>query len=574
MPLLEECDVLCIGGGGAGILAAITAAEQGAKTLLVCKGLLGHGNTRIGGGLTSYTGLESYKGQEDTPRVFLEDMIVGGDYLNKQELAEIITTLAPEAVHTLERYGMFFSRKESGELGNPLPMLAGGHRFARALSSPAGGILYSHALRGALARAGVKAYQESMVTRILTREGAVGAVAWSLKTGEITVFRAKNIIIATGGCGWLYYPHTDNMRMITGDGIALAYQAGARLVDMEQVQYILGLTHPDSMIGIACAEPGLTGPRGKLRAADGEILVEKVRTLTRAQLANIIALELQRGRGTSHGGLLLDMRDNLEHPRGEKILRHIRSLVGVFFDAVLFAYGKGCYDWREPWEVAPTAHFLMGGIDIDTQGQTSLPHLFSAGESSGGVHGGNRLGSVAYAEAFIYGIRAGRFAAQLSKEMVMPELPQEQIAAEMARIDDLVGRRGSYRPVELKRCLQQTMWEKVGPTRSASGLEEALQTIGELRERYGQIRVSPGQRYNMEMLDALELPLMLDIAEAITRSALARQESRGAHVRLDYPERDDRGWLKNILVYQREGEMRIAFRPVRLSRIGLGGSDG
>jgi succinate dehydrogenase/fumarate reductase flavoprotein subunit len=566
---LEEYDVLCIGGGGAGVLAAVTSAHQGAKTALVCKGLIGYGNTRIGGGLTSYTGLESHKGKPDTPREFLQDMIIGGDYLNRQDLAEVITDQSPQAAHTLERYGMFFSRKESGELGNPISMIPGGHRFARALSSPAGGIVYSHALKEALAQSRVKTYQESMVTKILTHNGAVGAVGWNLKTGEAFGIKAKNTIIATGGCGWLYYPHTDNMRMVTGDGIALAYQAGARLLDMEQVQYIVGLTHPDSLIGIACAEPGLTGPLAKLLNAQGEILIEKVRTLNRAQFANIIALELKKGGGTKYGGLILDMRDNLSHPRGDEILNHIKRLVGVFFDAVLFAYGKECYDWKEPWDVAPTAHFFMGGIEIDPYGQTSLPHLFSAGESSGGVHGGNRLGSTAFAEAFVYGIRAGERAAASAKEMPPPTIPEAHLRDEMVRIESLRDKKGKYRPIELKKCLQQTMWERVGPTRSERELKVAFESIQEIRGKYNDIQVTGIKRYNLELLDALELPLMLDLAEAITRSSLMREESRGAHVRLDYPQRDDKKWLKNILVHQKEGEMCLTLRPVSLNKIGL-----
>ena len=569
----KKCDVLCIGGGGAGVTASVSALDNGANVILVSKELIGYGNTRLAAGGIVYTGLTS---SEDTER-FFKDLIIGGEFLNNQPLSEIMAREAPEATIMLERFGILVARNKDGMLPPPDALQFGGHSIKRTIPIPSAGVGIGQALRSANVKSNIEALEETIVTKLLTNENqeVVGAICLNLKFGKTYVISAKKTILATGGGGWIYYPYTDNTRAATGDGYALAYDVGAELIDMEHVQFVpFAITHPKSMVGLVCGEPYIAGPKGKLLNEDGKEILSEVSKKTRAQVAKAIILEVEKGKGTSFGGAILDLRENKGTSEGEIIYSLHKTVFKTLTDIVEFAYGKKAADWQEPWDVYPTAHYFMGGIRVDENGSVPLiNNLYAIGEVSGGLHGANRLGSVSLAELFVFGQRAGRMAALSAKEMDQPTLNKDQINIEVNRIHNFIGKKGSFRPIQLKREIQTMMWKLVGPARSEEKLKAALEQIEVISEKMDDVTVSNSKCYNFELLDVLELPWMLIVAKAIALSALKRRETRGAHVRVDYPNRDDEEWLKNVIIRKGdEREMKIRLDPVELTKIGVEGN--
>jgi succinate dehydrogenase/fumarate reductase flavoprotein subunit len=412
-------------------------------------------------------------------------------------------------------------------------------------------------MRSAAARAGVEALEEVACSELLVEDGTVvGAVALRITSGEPVALIAKTTILAAGGAGSLYYPHTDCMPSVSGDSYGLALRAGAELVDMEQIQFLpFGLTHPPAMLGAPCGEPSMAGPHGKLLNARGEIVLEEIMPRTRAAVARVMMEEIEGGGATEHGGLLLDHRPNLEAPGGASLAALMQKMAGPFLDIVRRAYGKKAADLEEPWDVLPTAHYVMGGVKTDEWCRSRVPALYACGQAQGGVMGGNRLGSTSLTEIFVFGKRAGRAAA---REAAARELADERTAREpLERLQSLFGTDGAVRPVELKRALQSSMWEKVGPLRNHAGLGGVLDQIKSTERQAHDLRSSRTKPWNSEVLDAIELSHMLVSAEAIAASALERRESRGAHVRSEFPERDDEGPVRNMIVEMRDGRCAV-----------------
>jgi succinate dehydrogenase/fumarate reductase flavoprotein subunit len=566
MMIERTCDLLCIGGGGAGITAAIVASEKGADVLIVSKDHIGYGNTRIIGGVMAYGDLDPSREGED----FFRDIIVGGEYLNNQKLCRILAKEAPEATILIERFGGMVKRDSKGKISPEVLLQVGGHTAPRTLILPSTGPGVGQGLRFGIAQRNIKTLEKTIVFDLLKEgEKVLGAVCYQLTSGKIIVIKAKKTLLATGGGGWIYYPHTDTSRVTTGDGYALALDAGAELVDMEQVQYIpFSLTHPSGVVGIIVGEPFTAGPAGKLKNVHGKEILPEVALKTRAQVSNAIILEVEKGNGTKYGGCLLDLKANKFHPQGKILYKHYtEGIFKCFTDIIRTAYGRAAAEWEEPWDVYPSAHYFMGGIVISEWGEVKgVENLYACGEVSGGVHGGNRLGSVSMTELFIFGKRAGEKAAQEIADQDYPEVDRSLVNSYVERLKGLIGKKGKYRVIELKRELQKAMWEKVGPAREGKKLKEGLRILSSIEERLKEINIPGKEIYNTELVDAIELSFMLPIAKSIALSALARKESRGAHVRLDYPKRDDENWLKNIIVKKdRDGEILVDTRPVDLN---------
>lgn len=555
-----DFDVICVGAGGAGVTAALSAAKAGARVAILSKEPIGYGDTRISKGVMAYAGLS--KG--DSPEEFYRDLLEGGEHLNDGELTKTVSRETVLAVLTVEGFGHIFRRDEEGRISGKVLSPAGGHKFPRGLSSPSEGVSIGNALRAAITRAGIALFEETMTVKLYSEEGRIhGALALRLLSGDAVFFRAPSVVLATGGAGWLYYPHTDCMQSATGDGFSLAYEAGAELVDMEQVQFIpFGITHPRPFIGLLCGEPATAGPFGRIFNNRGEIILEGINTMTRAQVAKAICMEVEKGGGTRHKGLILDLSPNLAHPKGLQARQKIKE-TGIF-EPVREAYGEKAYEWEEPWDVSPTAHYHMGGIRADSEGRTKVKGLYAAGQAQGGIHGGNRLGSVSLAEIFIFGRRAGRSAAQdaLGEEREIKGF-ESVIPRDVQELKSLYGSQGSHRPIKLKRRLQELMWKKVGVLREEEKLREALEELREFEALTRDLSISPIKRFNLEVKDALELQMMLISARAIALSALERKESRGAHVRVDFPQKDDLGWRRNILVWKEGMEMKVRAEKVR-----------
>jgi len=550
-----DFDVVCIGGGGAAVAAAVTAAKK-ANVLLISKEPVGYGDTRLAVGATAYP----YLVPDDTPDIFYEDLLDGGEHINDRDLARVIVNEAHVAVEMLENFGCLFRRDANGTFGPAVISRAGGHSFARGVTPPGKGVAIGGALRAALARAGVSVLEETIAYRLLVNQGRIAGVAcFSLPTGEVITIKSKAVILAAGGGGWLYYPQTDCSRGTTGDAYSLALRAGAELMDMEQVQFVpFALTHPASMRGIFLGEPNLAGPDGVLLDKSGQLVLKEINTMTRAQVTRAMVEALVQGRGTEKGGLFLDLSGNLKTEKGRQAWSSMKERGQL--EAVRLAYGEQAYRWEEPWEVAPTAHYFMGGVKVNHHCESRIKGLYAAGQSQGGVHGANRLGSVSLTELFVFGRIAGESAAGYAGETGEINLPEngEEIIKGLA---GLQGRGGAYSPLKLQQELQQAMLELAGPGRTAQSLRSGLDCISFLESKSKNLSINPCREYNLEVLEAIELEHMLVTARAVVLSALLRQESRGAHLRLDYPATDAR-YLGNVVANQVNGQIEARFVEV------------
>jgi succinate dehydrogenase/fumarate reductase flavoprotein subunit len=531
-------DVVCIGGGGAGVMAAVGAASGGARVALVSKEPVGYGNTRMAVGATACAGLPG-----DSSEEFISDILAAGEGINDPVLVETLVADAREALAVLEGFGHTFIRGQDGMLSI---WAVGGHKKARTLQSSGGGPGLGQSLRGAVEKHGVDLLEDSLVLGLI-RDGdrVSGVQLLDLADGKESVLWAGAVILCTGGGGWLFYPQTSNARTATGDGYALAFRAGAELVDMEQIQALpFGVTHPGAYRGTICGEPATAGPAGRIMNGCGETVLDGgINKMNRAQVVRHMAGHIRKGCVGEHGGLFLDLRPNLLREDGDKILDRQRS-TGIF-RVILPAYGRRAYDWEEPWEVLPTVHFFMGGVRVDIDGRSCVPGLFAAGEAQGGLHGGNRLGSVALTEIFVYGLRAGRAAAKFAARAGKAQMIQPAPVA-----NGHFGRQGAHKPVTLVRRLQSLLWESMGLVREKEKLLQAMKDIEEIQKLSRNVRISAERIYNTEMQDYIELDFMLLTARLALTGALLREESRGAHLRFDYPDSGGEKWQKNIILRQ------------------------
>jgi len=551
-------DVIILGAGGGGCAAAIMASQTGASVAILSKESIGGGNTRLTGGMMTCPGVSD----GDSAEILKEDMIRGGGYLNNIELVDTISNNATKAIQFIESLGQFFLRDEGGFLSSKSASSLGGHSFPRSFTSVAEGISISRALRHAVIGSSIAIFEDTFVFSLLTDNSKIqGALAVDLKTSDFLVFSAKTTVLATGGCGWLYYPQTTNIRFATGDGYALAYEAGAELVDMEMVQFFpFAMNHPAHFAGSILGEPRLAGPKGQLINGVGEVVLDgNINRMTRAQVTAVMAREITAGRTTKWGGLKLDLSGNLDVP---DMVAYKKRMVKRF-EKIRKAQGEAAYQWKEPWDVSPSAHYMMGGVKNDSIGRSTLLGLYVAGEVGGGSMGANRLGSTSLVDVFVIGMAAGNEAACCAKESVQRPIEDSMVIPEIKKIERLFSRRGKFPPIKLKRELQKLMLDKVGIARDEKSLTSAISEIDRLQEQANtELIVSSITRYNNELLDALELNKMLTCARMIATSAQMRRESRGAHFRLDYPETCDAHWLKNIRLRKEKERLAIFFSDI------------
>lgn len=570
MEQIIEMDVLVIGAGGAGCVAAIEGKRQGARVFLLSKDLIGYGDTRgSGGAIAAAFGTED---PQDNPEKHFQDTVRGGEWLNDQELVRTLTERAQMAVINLERYGNIFERQKD----NPEKYWShkmGGHRFPRTLENGlSAGIELGHCLRETVQRYDVDFMERIMVTALLTQDGrVVGATGIDTISGEFWVFRAKEVIMANGGAGELFAPHTTTSRYNTGDGYVMAYRVGAELMDMEMVQFMpYALTHPESMAGRQMGEPELAGKYGQLLNALGERIMKKydpelMELSTRARVAAAIAREVKEGRGTNFGGCLLDLRENRKDP---DFLYHFKTRRKIRYETVKIAYGLNAAELGEPWDVYPTQHYFMGGIRVDTQCRSNVPGLWAAGQAQGGVHGANRLGTNSLIEVFVFGMLAGRNAARNALQKSLLPIPAQQVADEKNRIYGIRDRKPQkgLEAFSLRKRLHKLAWDQVGVVRDGEGLKKATGELEDIRSQLSMAYLSSTMlRCNPEWVEYLETLNMADLTEMIVRSALMRQESRGAHYRVDYPDRDDKEWLKNVIMLKDGDRMKLYTVPVKFS---------
>jgi succinate dehydrogenase flavoprotein subunit len=581
-------DVLIIGAGGAGLRAAIEAAGMGARVAVVCKSLLGKAHTVMaeGGVAAAMANVDD----RDNWRVHFADTMRGGQYLNNWRMAELHAKEAPARVRELEAWGALFDRTPDGRI---LQRNFGGHRYPRlAHVGDRTGLEMIRTLQDHGVHRGLDVHMECTVVRLLKDgERIAGALGYDRERGRFRLWRARAVVLATGGIGKAFRI-TSNSWEYTGDGHALAYDAGAELMDMEFVQFHpTGMVWPPSVRGILVTE-GVRGEGGVLLNREGrrfmfDDIPENYRAqtadnedegwrytqgdkaarrppelLTRDHVARSIVREVREGRGSPHGGVFLDiawikrrMPNAPEHIRKKlpSMYHQFKALADIDITA-------------QPMEVGPTTHYVMGGVRVDGDSQMStVPGLFAAGEVAAGLHGANRLGGNSLSDLLVFGKRAGEFAARFAQENGAARVNETEADAAVREALAPFERpsNGATGPYQIQYELQDVMQEDVGIVRTEAGMRRALTRIAQLAADASRVAVSGHREYNPGWHTALDLRCMLIVSEAVARAALERKESRGAQFREDYPDKDPEYGRFNIVVHKgRDGRMELSRRPI------------
>jgi succinate dehydrogenase flavoprotein subunit len=545
----HEYDVLIIGAGGAGLRAAIEALAHGARVGVVCKSLLGKAHTVMAeGGLAAAM---ANVDKADNWQTHFRDTMRGGKLLNNWRMAQLHAQEAPDRARELEQWGALFDRTESGDI---LQRAFGGHTFKRLCHvGDRTGLEMIRTLQDRGVQLGFDVFMECTITRLLKDGDRIaGAFGYWRESGRFVTFRAKSIVISTGGIGKCW-KITSNSWECTGDGMALAYEAGAELLDMEFVQFHpTGMVWPPGVQGILVTE-AVRGEGGILRNKNGERFMEKydpkrMELSTRDVVARSIYTEVREGRGSPHGGAFLD----ISHKPAEYVKRKLPSMYHQFKELADVDITKG------PMEVGPTCHYVMGGIRVDAEtGQSTVAGLFAAGEAAAGLHGANRLGGNSLSDLLVFGRRAGLAAAEHAKKVSAGTLDTGQMEAAEREMLGPFEQPGGENPYQIHHDLQEVMQSLVGIFRNDEDLHKALEELEKLKDRAKHMRVEGSRLYNPGWHLSQDLRNMLTVSEACTHAALARTESRGAHSRLDFPKTDDAWGQKNHVIVQKGGAMTL-----------------
>jgi succinate dehydrogenase / fumarate reductase flavoprotein subunit len=586
-----EYDVLIIGAGGAGLRAAIEASAAGVKVGLVCKSLLGKAHTVMaeGGMAAALADVDDRDGW----KVHFSDTMRGGQYVNNWRMAELHAKEAPDRVRELEAWGAVFDRTPDGKI---LQRNFGGHRYPRiAHVGDRTGLELIRTLQDHGIHQGIEVNMEhTVVTLLKDGDRVAGAFGYDREHGRFKIFRAKAVVLATGGIGRAY-KISSNSWDCTGDGQSLAYHAGAELVDMEFVQFHpTGMIWPPSVTGMLVTE-GVRGEGGVLRNKDGRRFMfddipdnYKAQTatdpeegwrychgdrsarrppelLTRDHVARCIMREVKAGRGSPHGGVFLDIswiKEKIPNAT-EHIKRKLPSMYHQFLALASVDIT------REPMEVGPTTHYIMGGVRVNSDTQMStMPGLFAAGEVTAGLHGANRLGGNSLSDLVVFGKRAGEYAAKFAKEHGAARVNDDQIEEAARQVLEPFNRVASTGgsaegPYQVQYDLQETMQNLVGIVRREGEMVHALDVIAKLNARAKQVAVYGHREFNPGWHTALDLKNLLTVSEAITRSALERKESRGGHFRDDFPDKDAACGRMNVVVWKgADGAMQVRRQPI------------
>jgi succinate dehydrogenase / fumarate reductase flavoprotein subunit len=583
----HEHDVLIIGAGGAGLRAAVEASSAGVRVALISKSLLGKAHTVMAeGGIAAAMGNVD---DRDNWRVHFADTMRGGQYLSNWRMAELHAKEAPARVRELEAWGALFDRTSDGRI---LQRNFGGHRYPRlAHVGDRTGLEMIRTLQDHGVHLGLDVFMEHTVVRLLKDgERVAGAFAYDRERGRFHLFRAKAVVLATGGIGRAY-KITSNSWEYTGDGHSLAFHAGAALMDMEFVQFHpTGMIWPPSVRGILVTE-GVRGEGGVLRNRNGERFMFKEipplyanqtasseeegwrytqgdknakrppELLTRDHVARCIRREVREGRGSPHGGVFLDIawiRDKIPNS-SEHIKKKLPSMYHQFKQLADIDITE------EPMEVGPTTHYMMGGVRVDADSQMSdVPGLFAAGECAAGLHGANRLGGNSLSDLLVFGQRAGEHAATFAQKYSFGNVDPDELKSAESWALQPFERKNSENPYAVQHTLQDLMQDLVGIVRQEQEMLQALDRIRELKAASERVSVDGNREYNAGWHTALDLYHLLTVSEIVTRAALERTESRGAHFRDDFPEKNNQFAALNIVVRKGAGgAMQFSREPLR-----------
>ena len=556
-----EADILILGAGGAGLCAALHAADAGKKIkiLLVTKAIIGKGGcSRMVQG-----GYNVVLNPADSFQKHFTDTLKGGQFINNQELAWTLVTTAPGRIKEMEtKYGCFFDRNPDGTI-HQKPFA--GQSFDRTVHKGdlTGIEIVSRLAEQVFRRESVEYLEEHRALDLLWDKGRkriVGALLLDMGRGEFVIAHARTILVCTGGGPTMYKlfaPPLDK----SADGIALLYRAGAEMIDMEMVQF-----HPTGLMVVGSntsgtlLEEGLRGAGAHLVNAQGERFMERYapeakERATRDVVSRCSFMEIVAGRGTPNGGVYIDA--SVMGP--EFVMKNFPGMVERCRD-----YGFDLPHTRV--EISPTAHFFMGGVRIDPACHTDLDGLYAAGEDAGGVHGANRLGGNGIADSTVFGGIAGDSMANDAIGRELPPFDESQVAEIVKRVEAPLGREGSDL-YPLRDQMRMSNWEKLGIIREEKGLQEGLRVIRELKEKMSRVGISEARSYNILWNDWLNMSNLLDVSEIVGIAALERKESRGAHYRSDFPKKNNREYLKNFLIKRQNGENKVYERPTVMNRL-------
>jgi len=580
----REYDVIVVGSGGAGATAARSAADAGAKVLIVSKDPMMCTDSKISGGIVT---VRASGTEDDTVEELDANLRMSGEDMSDPNLTKIFAEESKPSYEWLQAHGLRpdFDAETGEKVIFPGPM--GGHTQPRSVLHPNGGLDFGHACWNAVMRHGVDTSQESTVA---LKSGSMEYLedAWFLDVyqsesggeikggliyhaggGKFISVKAPSVVLACGGLGSIYFPQTTNMKGNSGDAFAIAARAGANLVDMEQIQYIaFGLARPKSYEGIGIAEPAMCGFLGKILDKDGNKVMGELAVRTRAECAAVIAQAVAEGRGTENGACYLDMTGNAEGEAGELFKHVMFNRAHEMLDPVRGALGSKAAKFEEPWEVKPTAHYLIGGVYVNEQTEALTPSrkiisgLYASGQAMGGLHGANRLGSTSLTECVVFGIRSGEGAAKRSATVNGIDW-QELAAAEagvLERYTRVLGANGAHYPIHLTRALQKTCWEGVGAARNAKDIQKTLSTLEEVSSQFDDVKVSAGLDWNQGLINYIEGQNMLFCGQAVAVSALARPVSVGAHWRTDSKKQTSE-MAHSLTCYLQNGELMMGEIP-------------
>lgn len=547
-------DIIVIGAGLAGQMAALEASSSSDAAIISKVHPLRSHSVAAQGGINAAFG--NVVPDDWNKHAF--DTVKGSDYLSDQDAVEILCKNITSRIVEIDSFGAIFDRLESGKLAQR-PF--GGGTFPRTCyAGDATGHEILNTLYEQIIKNNVKVYEEWFSTSLIVEENICkGALAINLKTGDIAYFRSKAVILATGGSG-RGYERTTNSHQCTGDGISMAYRAGASICDMEFIQF-----HPTTLVGtnILISEAA-RGEGGLMLNAKNERFMEKYapemkELAPRDIVVRSIQREINEGRGSGMNGeefIFLDLRKLGK----ERLMSKLPQVYNLAKDFANIDAAESCIP------VQPAQHYTMGGIRTNNSAQSSISGLFACGECACvSVHGANRLGGNSLAETLVFGKIAGARALEYIKKREMSGNPNKSVEDEENRIN-VFFRNGSESAAEIRKELQKVMWEKVGIFRKEKNLGDALKTIRKLRERYSNVKVKDESRFfNTELMQAIELGFLLDNAELITLGALLRKESRGSHFRTDFSNRDDENWLKHTIITMKDGKPHVSYQPVRIT---------
>ena len=548
-----EHDVLVVGGGLAGLRAALEAQNEGANVAIITKvhPVRSHSNAAQGGINAALTD------RGDTWEEHAYETVKGSDYLGDQDAIEVLAEEAGRAIIDMEHMGVIFSRNEDGQLGT---RNFGGQQRARTFFvADFTGQAMLHVMYEQIMKAGTRVYEEWFVSSLIMENGEChGVVAIEMISGKTQLIKAKAVIMASGGLGRLYEP-TTNALICTGDGIALSYNAGAPLIDMEMVQY-----HPTTLKsnGVLITEAA-RGEGAYLLNSKGERFMEKyapnmMELASRDVVSRAEQTEINEGRGID-GCVLLDLR----HLGRQKIHERLAYINEVSMDFIGIDLAEA------PVPIRPGMHYQMGGIKTDFDGATVIPGLYAAGEAACvSVHGGNRLGANSLLDTIVFGRRSGAAAALFAKERPEVRILESRLSLDEDHIKEILSRPDNNdTPAKIRLDMGVTMNEHAAVFRTTEGLQVAQEKIALLKERYKSVPVQDkGSIFNTNLIFALELGVMLDCAETIVIGAKERKESRGAHTMLDYPDRDDENWLKHIRITSTDKGPKGDYIPVKITQ--------